>query len=113
MIPIVPLSACGWAWLIVSLIPTAVLLYDLAAQIDEGLIHVDSSTGRALEVRLIAPRLRKIKAPGSRDYSILLHVTFVADHHQWHVIVVLDADYLLSKLVQFVEGVFVADGEDE
>ena len=103
----------GVVGLVVPVVLTFVLLEDLTTQVVEGLIDVDATASRGLVIRLRAPLLSQLECSALGDNSIFLQVAFVAHHDDGNIIVVFDADDLLSQGGQLVEGVHVGDGENE
>jgi hypothetical protein len=92
---------------------TVVFLQDLATKIDEGFVDVDTSPGRCFVVGFGTPLLSELKGSASGDDSVFFHVTLVADHYHWDIVVFFDANDLLSEIGELVEGVQVGNREDE
>ncbi len=114
--PLMPGLSLSWGLvnlLVVTVEAAAVFLQNLTAQIREGLINIDTASGGSLVVGLGAPLLSQLERSCTGDYTILLHIALVANNHHGNVVVVLDANDLLSELGELVEGVHVGNGEDE
>lgn len=99
--------------LVVPLHSTTILLQYLTAQVGESLIDVDAPSSRGLIVGLGTPLLSQLESSSSRDYAILLHIALVAHDHHGNVIVIFDADNLLSELRELVERIHIGDREDK
>ena len=93
--------------------PRTVLLYDLRTKVQKHLVDVRPPSGTGLVVRLLTPRLSQLESSSSGHDTVVFHVGFVPDHDERDVFVVFDADDLFAQLGELVEGVHVADAEDE
>jgi len=93
--------------------PLAFFLNDLGAQVQKHFVDVRPPSRAGLVVRFLAPTLGELEGSGTGDHAVVFHVGFVAHDHEGDVLVVFDADDLFAEFGEFVEGVRVADGEDE
>jgi hypothetical protein len=89
------------------------LLNNLLTQIHKHLINIRPPSRTGLIIWFLAPTLRHLERSRPRNDPIILHVGFIADHDQRYILVVFDPDDLFAEFGEFVEGIHVADAEDE
>lgn len=90
-----------------------VLADDLTAEIDKDLVDIGSSTGRRFIVGRVSPQLRDLKCLGPGHDSVLFQIRLVANDDQRDVLVVLDANDLLSQVGKLLQAAHAGDGKDE
>ncbi len=88
-----------------------VLPDDLAAQIDENLVHVRPPSRRGFVIRRVSPALGHGECFGSRHGSVVLQIGLITNDDQRDLLVIFDPHNLLPKLDQLAETVETCDGE--
>lgn len=86
---------------------------DLPAEIHKRFVHICSSPRAGFVIMYVAPALADCKRSRPGNHPIFFQVRFVAHNDQWYLRVILDADDLVSKFVEFGERAEGGDGEDE
>lgn len=106
-VPVSSSAASSWGptcpWILGNMPPfICVFPNDLPTQINEGLVHVGSSSCTGLEIRCV-PLSRCCKCFWTGNCSVFLQIGFVANENHRHIVVFFDASNLFSQLGQFVK----------